>query len=350
MKWNMAGLQERYFDWMVNIHGYKDKIKVLDVDFQRPWWYIIWRLKWMFGTLLVGQGLLNFYDSLAFLWMAQAIQDLDTNRLVWLIGIRLAGTVLINFIFYYNAIFQLTTIYSVKYSANAFFLEVDPIYHTTRSSGQIISKTNQGAESYESFLDVITFELLALVIQTVSVVVAMVQYDRYLAGVATLSFVIIGTVSVFGNIFNTNSFKGRRIAEEDKVSVLSVENLQQATYIRATFTAENQLKKFKTQIKTFTGIEGTGWRVDGYLHSITNALYLVSLFVLSVVTFSLIRSGQIQNVVGVGLIMVYHQSFSNIRNLGNMTKRLTRSYSRMRDLFEFIKGFGKQTYPVLEEE
>jgi ABC-type multidrug transport system fused ATPase/permease subunit len=350
MSFNLQTLQTRYFDWMMRMFDYRSKMKIYPVNFNQPWWKIIWLQKKLFIALLVMQGGLSYYDSLAFLWLSVAIQGMNFGQIVVLFGVRILLTLLFHVVFYYNAIFQLSTIHSVSYSATQFFLEVDPIHHSTRSSGKIISKTHQGSDSYESLLDVVTFELLGFVIQTAAVIVTMLQYDIKIGLAVTVSFVLIGALSVSINLWNTSVFKEKRISLEDKVTAVSVENLQQAGYIRSTFATEHQLTKLKGHINNFTSVEGTTWHVDGTGYLLVNILYCLTQILLCYLIFNSIQSGQLSSLVGIGLITIYHQSFSNIRNLGNMTKRLTRSYTRIVDLYDYIRKFGKQTYPVLENE
>jgi hypothetical protein len=350
MSFNLQTLQTRYFDWMMRMFDYQSKMKIYPVNFNQPWWKIIWHQKKLFIALLVMQGGLSYYDSLAFLWLSVAIQGMNFGQIVVLFGVRILLTLLFHVVFYYNAIFQLSTIHSVSYSATQFFLEVDPIYHSTRSSGKIISKTHQGSDSYESLLDVVTFELLGFVIQTAAVIVTMLQYDIKIGLAVTISFALIGALSVSINLWNTSVFKEKRISLEDKVTAVSVENLQQSGYIRSTFATEHQLTKFKGHINNLTSVEGTAWHADGTGHVLVNILYCLTQILLCYLIFNSIQSGQLSSLVGIGLITIYHQSFSNIRNLGNMTKRLTRSYTRIVDLYDYIRKFGKQTYPVLENE
>jgi hypothetical protein len=58
----------------------------------------------------------------------------------------------------------------------------------------------------------------------------------------------------------------------------------------------------------------------------------------------------ISSVVGIGLITSYISSSNSIKGVGNQVKKLSSAHSRITDLFTFMRGFGQQTFPVLDEK
>jgi hypothetical protein len=66
--------------------------------------------------------------------------------------------------------------------------------------------------------------------------------------------------------------------------------------------------------------------------------------------FNLVDSGEVSLVIGSSLILTYLRGSNSIIRAGRTTQRLYDSWSKIQDLYTFIRGFGKQSYPVLEKD
>jgi ABC-type multidrug transport system fused ATPase/permease subunit len=343
----MTNLQSRYYNFFTKLFNYEKRIKLIPVDFAKPWWTIIWQQKTLFGILLFTLSILSFYDSIISLWIAQAVESGSVLNLGIVILGRVFFTLIFLLVFNWNPIFQLRTIHSVAFAANQRILEVDPISHSTKSSGVMISKVNKGSGAFEDMLDILSFELLGVVVELFTTVILLMTFDLRIGLIASFLVITMAILSVFTATFNNATFKPKRIEAEDIVSQISVENIQQASYVRSVFATPEQLTKLKNKINKFVGIEATSWRVDGTTHVLIRIVFFVSVFIIAALIMQRIEVGAMSSLVGVGLITSYVVSSNNIRSLGSQIKRLTASHSRITDLFEFMREFGQQSYPVV---
>jgi hypothetical protein len=345
----MTNFQQRYYNFFTKLFNYEKRIKLIPVDFNKPWWKIIWQQKMICLAVLISLGIINVYDSFIMVWIAQSIESQDLARLVIIVGIRILLIFSLFFTLNINVVLQLSSMKSVFFSANKRLLEVDPISHTTKSSGVIISKINKGSDAYENLLDIITFELYTIIMGIGGSIVLLISYNLKIGLIATAMIVAMIGFSVFWTLFNNRIFKPIRITAEDKVSQISVETMQQTNYIRSVFGTNEQLQELENSVRDFSGKEATGWEADGIGYHFLRIIFFISILVISILILGEVQSGRISTAVGIGLITSYSVSSSNIRSIGSNVRRFSESHSRITDLFEFMRTFGKQSYPVLDK-
>jgi ABC-type multidrug transport system fused ATPase/permease subunit len=119
--------------------------------------------------------------------------------------------------------------------------------------------------------------------------------------------------------------------------------------VRSVFGTVEQLNLLKRNTVKYVANESTSWRAGGVPFFIISILFLSSVFVISYIVLNDIISGSISVPLGIGLISSFVFSSNSIKNIGSLVRRLTASHSRIKDLFEFMRTYGKQTYPVLED-
>jgi ABC-type multidrug transport system fused ATPase/permease subunit len=348
MFWNNKKFGNSLYNFVDKIEKYESQMKLLPVDFQKPWWDIIWKHRILTFLVMFTEVLTSVFDALLPVIVGYTIQNLNSGLFVIAVVSRLALTWVLNIMFHYNTILQMQCMDSVEYAATKYFLTVDPLYHSTKSSGQIVSKVTRGASSYENILDIITFELLPFLAGFVSVVVTMFVYSFELGLVSTAFIFAITLFNIFGHIILTKVFKPKEIEAQDKLLGISLESLQQAMFIRTSFATTEQLVKFKKSMLDRMVKAGNSWQSGTYINVISRTIYLISFLTIGLTLFSKLNNGLLTPVVCTGIILSYISGTSRVLYIGSGVKRLTKSIAGVTDLFDFIRGFGKQTYPVLE--
>ncbi len=345
----MTHNQNKYYNFFTKLSNFENRIHLKPVDFSKPWWTILWQQKVVLIMLIIVMGAINIYDSIILVWISQALETQDINKLIWIIGLRIFLIIASAFVLNFNAILQMVSIQSVFYSANKLLLETDPICHTTKSSGIIISKVNKGSAAYENILDVITFEIYSLLISSISTVIILFNYNSNIGFVASIMVIVFTFISIYWTDFNNKIFKPVCIEAEDNLSKIAVESMQQTTYIRSIFATTEQLQEIKSSIQNYTSKEATRWEASAFGYYILRILFFASVLIISYMILNQIQAKNLSTAIGLALATTYFISLSNIRNAGGQIKRLVESHSRIVDLFTFMRAFGKQTFPVLEE-
>jgi ABC-type multidrug transport system fused ATPase/permease subunit len=290
------------------------------------------------------------FSSIATLTPFLLAQIFTTGNITNLINLILA-LIFFRFInlilFYYDPVLRLQTSRSIENSASKFFLTVDPIHHTFRSSGQILAKSARGSNAFDTLLDLLTFEILNIIGMIIGMLVAFSTVNPVLAFWVFIVLIFISAFNIFLFISRAKLFKPFRIKAEDLSKAAYLETLQQTSYIRAVFGTTEQLKKVtKLQLKSIA-TAGIIWRLSGYIVTVCQIILLVSVIPISSV---LLNQANLDKTIALSLVLSYIQVLNRINFLGNNLGRLISAFEDINDLFDFIRGFGKQTFPVLEAE
>ena len=96
--------------------------------------------------------------------------------------------------------------------------------------------------------------------------------------------------------------------------------------------------------------EGNSWQAGTYINATTRTLYILSSLIIGILVINQTISGEISNTIALSIILTYSSGTQGVLYIGDKVKRLTTALSNVNDLFDFIRGFGKQTFPVLEDD
>jgi len=238
----------------------------------------------------------------------------------------------------------------VQYQATKFFLTVDPIWHSTRSSGQVISKVNRGSEATTTISTILIFSVLPVVVSTIVSVAAILSINVTTGLIATGLNVLFASVSILSYYYNNKTLNPIVIEQEDEQKSLQVQTLQQIQIIRSSFATIEQKNAIFKSAKSVG--EAQGVKTFSVVSIGTIMLLTLSLGV-GIITFLLlfqVKSGNLQPVLAVAIVVTYLDSLNKIMGLSNQAEKILTSISNIKDLFIFIRGFGKQTYAVLETD
>lgn len=139
------------------------------------------------------------------------------------------------------------------------------------------------------------------------------------------------------------------IKADDHVRSISVENLAQIQMIRSCFASNEINSRLKKADQIMIEKEGNLWFTHILSYTFTKILYIITVFIVSNYILHSIINGQMAIAVGIGLVFTYIQGTKEVLKLDRPIREITKSLTRIKDLYFFIHNFGKQTYPVLEE-
>ncbi len=341
---------EKYFNLWVKFTNYKAHMRLLPVNFQQPWWQILAQ-QWVLFVPII---LMQIFDS-AFWVLLPLLLAYIVNNLLWKwLIILVLGRIVLNWVQftagYVNNILQLRSTNSIYFAANQFFLTVDPIAHSTRSSGQILAKVQRGFRAYETILDIVSFEILTILISALSVFLGVYQYNHSLSFFVFGAIMLMIALNVTFALIHREIFDTRLIKVEDKLKEVAVENLAQAVYIRSVFGTIGQLNLFKKRGVDFMITEGTGWSASGFNANLVLILYYLTILFLGLQVLQGIESQAYSTSTGLAILSTFLLGTNSLLFVGNKIKKLTRAYTEITDLFQFIRNYGQQSYPVLEEK
>jgi ABC-type bacteriocin/lantibiotic exporter with double-glycine peptidase domain len=340
---------QKYANVLSNSYRFGQLAKLFEVDFQKPWWQVILNKSWLFGLLFFSEMIQVIFNSLTPLILGYAIANMEIKAIfVYIIGYALLE-IFNRSVLKQSILYIVQTSQSVRSSAYKFFLTVDPLYHSTKSSGKIISKIDRAAKDFEDGLNQF-ISVFNVTIGFATVVITVGSFNFWLAIVGITSFVIILSFNYLAINLNLKAFYKKVIQSSDKVSAVSVENLHQNSLIRSSFATNEQYIKLKDTILKNVISRLNFMFSNQVSNTFVRLLYISTVSIMSLVLFNLIQSGQVNPTVGVTLIITYVNGSSQILKLGQTIQNLSEKYASITDLFKFIRNFGKQSYPVLEAD
>ena len=339
--------QEKYVENWEKTIGKRDNLEIFELDFKGNWWDIFAKLKSkiipLWGIDIINQSSWILFPIL----IAWVIQTGKYEYLFYLIFIRIL-TLIVSLIYYRlepEVFMQAKR--SITTSATKFFMEVDPINHSLRSTGTIISKVNRGSSSIENLMGILTWDILPTGAGLLTTFFALAALDWQIGLTCICLICLLIIASILVQNFNTNFTNQYSINLEDKVEEISIENLQQVQFIRSVFATENQYKKQVAQTSLFMQKNTAIWMSFMILTWIPLILYYVAVLILGWLVMYKINIGEISLVIGSGILGTYFLGSNNILAMGEKVRRASQSVKGVQDLYKFIQSFGKSTFPVL---
>jgi ABC-type multidrug transport system fused ATPase/permease subunit len=327
--------------------SFAQTIKILSVDFKKPWWRLIVDQRWLFTVIMSAIVLVYGFWTLTPFF----IENLFGDPTVAMAAFLFTSWVAVDYIHAYarqlNARFQLQCIHSIYHSAHRYLLTIDPRYHVHRSSGTVLGKIERGARGYEELLDQITFEFVPLLVGLVLMTGALWRYSVLLAGVTAVLFVAMLLFGYYFARYTCRKWEQDFIETDDAFKGAAVENLAQVHMVRASFASDYMNEKLRERIETNIRSEGNLWLSYTMASFIVNMLYLVSIFIVLSVLALQIKSGVTSLPAALGLAVAYIQSTQSLISMPRRFRRYMRGWTAVNDLFDFMANFGQQGYPVL---
>lgn len=324
----------------------KNAIRLIPVDFTKPWWRIISDQKGLPVFVLISVILRDVFWALvpfliAFVLESSSWQYFLSACALWLLSelnLVLQAPLV--------ATFQLQCIHSVFYSAHQYLLTIDPQYHVKRSSGVLLAKIDRAARGYEELLDQATFEFAPLIIGIITMVIILSQYSIILVG--AILFCLAGMVGYgyYFARFACQTWENAFIKTDDEVRGVAFENLAQVNLIRATFATDYMRNRLTQKISVNSAVEKDLWLSYSFVSRVLSLLYTASILILLGFFVYRIQNGLTSFPFAVGLILAYIQSTKQLIKILLPFRRYMRGYAAIKDLFESMVGFGKQTIPL----
>ena len=330
------------------LEALKDKLKILPVNFAKPWWQVVTKQRFYLSIALISETVYAVFRPLAilsfgFIFASNNFENFLILFAVWagVYTFSLAGRMC-------GQIVQLQTVHSVHYRAHQLFLQVDPIYHAHRSSGTILGKIDRASRAYEYFLEAVCLDFLQTIAGVSAVIVSFCYQSWKLALMTALFLAVIVFLNYVVSQFYIVPYEKRVVKADDKVRSVSVENLAQITLIRTCFASNESIGRLKGKDIKAMRKEGGLLFLYTFFYYLIRMLYLLSIGIISWYIFLAIRDGLMSTPVGLSFLMSYLRGTHEVVRIEKPMRNIIKSVTQIRDLFNYVKIFGKQSFPVLQ--
>jgi ABC-type multidrug transport system fused ATPase/permease subunit len=351
MFWKKPDFNDKYFDILNSLFKFDKKIQLFDVDFTKPWYTTLWKKRFAYLIVLISEISYNIFEPLVPIGFGIAVSQQKYEYILYIGLAFLLFEVFNRVAVYINTIANAEVQGSISISAQNFFLTVDPIHHSTKSSGSILSKIQAGGgRDFLMMMNSVIFNIFPTITSYITVTITLIYFNGYLGIVSTIFFIIITLLSSASRYLNSNALSKKWIDARDKYASVSTENLVQNALIRSSFAtvevAENTKKLALKSLNTRSVMFGGG----ALITFISRLLYNISILVISFGVLDLVQKNVISAVIGTTIIITYMSGSRQVLRIGETIGDVTESMANIKDLFDFIASFGKQTYPVLPEK
>lgn len=324
--------------------------RIIQVDFSKTWWQLFTKQKGIFLFITISVSLLQIFLSLLPFLVAQVFASQSFFWCVVLFVLWILLELNIRLGMSLNQRFQLTCIHSIYYGAHEFLLTIDPKYHVFKASGALQAKIERAARAYEDFADYVTHEYTPLIIGLITVIITLGYYSINLAfimavfiiGIVILGYYLIKYVGLY--------WERKFIRSDDIFKTTAHENLAQINLIRTTFSTDFRIQKLADNVFNNMHTEARLWFMYSMMFFILNLVYVVSLFVLALMLLWQVNNNTTTISSAIGLFLAYMQSSKDIPRILRLFRKTGRSITRIKDLFEFLPLFGKQSFPVINND
>ena len=342
-----ARTQERISRTLYEYFQISRHLPTLEVDFQKPWTALLLLRKYRYAFQLVIESAQSAYENLIPFLLTRAFLENRVDWLVYVIG-GYALLELVNRVAFHNFLLAQNTVGLSYFGAcYGFFLTVDPLHHSTRSSGKIISKITNTWFDFMTLVDTLTFNVVPALIGFLTATVAVTQADTSLLYVTLPSFFLITLFNALANLYASGIFKPAVIETREKSSTIATENLMQNALIRTTFTTETQLEKYIRATRKFFAMRTTSRLLSGSIITLTRWLSAGSVLL---VALTLFRNESQDPAVSASLVVTYFLGIRAIPWMSRVLATILDAYIGLNDMWTYVRDFGTQTYPVLSTD
>jgi len=343
-------LQKWFYTFTTKLFNVSKDLRIYSIDFSKPWWHILGHQKITFAIIIFSEIIQSIYTTLLPFIFGKAINeknfDIIIYNLIFFFMLEFANRVILR---YFSVLYN-NIVITIKYQAYKYFLTVDPIFHSTKSSGQIVSKIENTTSTISSFLSMMVSSFVPIITGFATVIVTMFSVDLGLGLVSLGFYILLIFVNIFMSYLANDAFNEIIINARDHLQSITTENILQNWFIRSTFATSEQVEKNRKAILKSSAIFSTSWLSFGLITTTSRYLYAISTTILTFIIIQKIEDGEMNLVLATALIITYLGGSKSIIQMGEVVQTLAENNSKLNDLYRFISGFGKQTYPVLNED
>jgi hypothetical protein len=325
-------------------------MKFWQVDFSKPWYHNFFYRKWSYVLILIGESSQAIFTSLTPLILGYGISNLNTSVFFLFVLGYIVLELFNRFAVNRYQIAQADVQGSVLNSSYSFFLTVDPIYHSTKSSGAIQSKIQAAGREFNFMVGLFIFDLTEMVIGYLAVLVALFAFSSKIAYVSLGFFLLISSISFFAYSIIAKIYTGSWIKRREKWSAVTIENLTQNALIRSTFGTIEQLNRTEHLSKEALESRTISIWIQGIFTTLVRIAYISSIAVIGTMILSLVQENTVSTITGVAMLLTYMGGSQQILKIGGKVTQFIESVEQMNDLWDFIRNFGTQSFPVLPNQ
>jgi ATP-binding cassette subfamily B protein len=321
---------------------------LFSIDFAKPWWALLAQQKLRIALVLIPQIFKRVAGTMLPIILGQLF---IYQRFDYFVYVVLGWGVILVFDYFsdFNYVQLYLSTQSVQYYAHQFLLKIDPIFHATRETGKILAKIERAVRAYREVLEIGLNDLFLTTIAVITSLVALTVLDPLLGLIALGMVVALVIVAYITYVINNRAFFHHYLAAEDQLKNLGLENLAQINLIRAAFAGNEANRRLRRQTQQSMMVERGALASFYLMDFIMRTLFFSMFFVVCCYLLMLARGHIINEFAAATFAIAFFRGTYDITKVGRRVYWLITYIEQINDLYDFLRTFGYQTFPVLSE-
>jgi ABC-type multidrug transport system fused ATPase/permease subunit len=341
----MTPFQTRYYNFWTRFVNSNKFVNIYSLDFQKPFWQYLFHDRFQVAMLLVHRILTSMFNPIFLIFITKAILERDLSLFLVCSAAKIFQQLIITF-FNRGFVYMYDNAQaSFKTSVQKTLIQIDPIFHTTKSSGEIVAKVERTSNSIHTFISTI-FEIIIPLLIAIGVSLWLIFLQSWIIGIiVTVLFVILCSGNIAMATFGNRVFLNKMNQLEEQEKQFLLENITQNHYIRSVFATPEQLQNTLATIKSHAMVSITKWRSWQYLVMIVETLLII--VILGIIGYQLFFA-KVDTFLVVGLLNALYDFYNKFWELGINADEFFKSIHNQNEFWEFMRNFGESSFPVLE--
>jgi ABC-type multidrug transport system fused ATPase/permease subunit len=323
-------------------------IQLKEVDFDKPWWKFLFQFKGMIVLGNISEFAQASVSATVPLVIAEAISTSNISYAWIVLGMYIGAELLNRLVLILLSRTEANLEYSVLYSGARVVMAKDPKLHIFQSTGKTLSKINRGAMAFRNLLWMLNDGLVSAIMGFITTVVTLSYFSLQLGLAAFICLSVYTLISYFLGRLNARTYGKANIETQDNYQGTFTESVSQILFIRSLFATREQLSKVSYSSKQAMRNSVNMSFSYGMQLTLMRLVVFAGIFAVIVVLISLVSSSQLEAVTAVALTSTLALGIGRVSGFGRLLRNFVENVQRVNTLFDYIRDFGPQTYPVLE--
>lgn len=322
-------------------------VKIIDIDFDKPWWSIFIAQKTKIAAILASILIYEVLDTLFPLVIGWVLASGKYSYL-FLALIPYIIEEITSWIWIRPLVTQLNaqTTDSFRCSAHKKLLAIDPRYHARHSGGISGGKIRRTTEAYFKMVKKLVDDLIPLTIVLITAISSLISYDLFFGLFTGILFLSLGIGFCIVVARATRVIEKQMNRDDDYANHIGAETISRVQFIRACFASDQIREHLDNGYLRVMKSSATFFMTYRLLRGFFSCIYVIGIGGITAYLIALIHAGTISSVTALSLLVLILRSTAPLLKLDKYITDIVSAYRKITDFYEYMRNFGKQTYPV----
>jgi len=327
------------------------RVHLLDIDFQKPWWSILWQQRLLIAAILASALVYEILDTIFPILLGEIIKQQSVWLLIGVLSIYIAQEISSWFIARpFVTQLHSQTIESFRYNAFKTLLAVDPDCHSGHSSGVSTGKIRRTTEAWLKIVKKLMDDLIPLAFILITTICSLLFFNLTLGLAVGGLLIVLGTTFILSVTALTRSIEAKTNRDDDAANHIGNESINRAGFIRTTFATDQINRQLGLQHLQVMRSSSTFFMTHRFMRSVFIICYFVGMGLTAALLIYLVKAGSIDSILALSLLAMVLRSTQPLLKLDKYVTEAVSAYRKITDCYDYIRAYGAQTFPVFADQ